>query len=176
MLVFINAILGSALLVLGRKLFWLFIGVAGFVTGIQFTNRIFHGPEVQAIIWGLVIGLIFAGLAIFAQTLAIGIAGFLTGGYVLLALTSIVGLDRGPLAWVIYIVGGIIGILLVTLLFDWAVITLSSMAGAALVVQAFSLQRVAGGLLFILLFFAGVIIQGMTLRYERSRTQQNPNS
>ena len=176
MLVFINAILGSALIVLGRKLFWLFIGVIGFVTGIQFTNRIFHGPEVQAIIWGLVIGFIFALLAIFAQTMAIGIAGFLTGGYVLLALTSIVGLDQGPLGWIAYIVGGIIGILLVTLLFDWAVITLSSLAGAALVVQAFSLQRVAGGLLLTVLFFAGVIIQGLTLQYERSRAQQNPNT
>ena len=39
MLNVINLILGGALLVAGRKLFWLFVGAAGFVTGIQLATR-----------------------------------------------------------------------------------------------------------------------------------------
>jgi len=35
MLSVISLILGVALLVAGRKLFWLFVGAAGFVTGMQ---------------------------------------------------------------------------------------------------------------------------------------------
>jgi len=89
------AILGVALLVAGRKVFWLFVGAAGFVTGVQLTLQLFHGPEGVAIIIGLGIGLIFAVLAIFLQTIAIGIAGFLAGGYILLALATLLGLDRG---------------------------------------------------------------------------------
>jgi hypothetical protein len=165
MLALINAILGGALLVAGRKLFWLFVGAAGFVTGYQLTSDFFQGPEGIAIIVGLVVGLIFAVLAIFLQTIAIGLAGFLAGGYVLLALTASLGLDMPT--WIIYIVGGIIGVILVSFLFDWAIITLSSLAGASLVVEAFQLQRT--GLIFIILVLAGVIIQGTAHRYETRR-------
>jgi len=54
MLGVINIILGGALLVAGRKLFWLFVGAVGFVTGLQFATRIWQGPEGLAIIVGLV--------------------------------------------------------------------------------------------------------------------------
>ena len=162
MLALINAILGGALLVAGRKLFWLFVGAAGFVTGFQLTTRYFQGPEGVAILVGLVAGLIFAALAVFLQTIAIGIAGFLAGGFVLQSLTSSLGLETAP--WLIYLIGGIIGVLLVSFLFDWAIITLSSLSGASLVVEALQLQRT--GLIFVLLFLAGVIIQGMAYRSE----------
>ena len=171
MLALINAILGAALLVAGRKLFWLFVGAAGFVTGFQLTTSFFQGTEGVAIIVGLIVGLIFAVLAIFLQTIAIGIAGFLAGGYVLLALAPMLGMDTARFMLMIYIVGGIIGVLLVSFLFDWAIITLSSLAGAALVVGAFQLQR--NGLLFLLLFLAGVIIQGTAHRYETRRVSLN---
>jgi hypothetical protein len=164
MLTFINTILGGALIIAGRKLFWLFVGAAGFVTGFQLTTRYFQGPEGAAIIVGLVFGLIFAVLAIFLQTIAIGIAGFLAGGYILQTLTGMLGFEIASLMWIVYIIGGIIGVLLVSFLFDWAIITLSSLAGATLVVEAFHLQR--NELSFVILFLAGVIIQGLAHRDE----------
>ena len=54
MLGFINLILGGDLLIAGRKLFWLFVGTAGFITGIQLASRFWHGNEGLAIIVGLV--------------------------------------------------------------------------------------------------------------------------
>ncbi len=170
MYAFINACLGGALLLAGRRIFWLFVGMAGFVTGLELTTRFFHGPEAMAIVVGLLIGLIFALLAVFLQTIAIGIAGFLAGGYVLLALAALFGLDKAPLVAVIYLVGGIIGVLLVSFLFDWAIITLSSLAGATLIVQAFRLQRAADGFIFLILFLAGVAIQGTALRNQEQHT------
>jgi len=88
MLIVINLILGVALLVAGRKLFWLFVGAAGFVTGIQLATWFWQGPELLAIVIGLVVGVIFALLAIFLQGVAIGIAGFLAGGYILTVLAG----------------------------------------------------------------------------------------
>jgi hypothetical protein len=164
----INLILGGALLVAGRKLFWLFVGAAGFVTGIQLATRFWQGPDLLAIVVGLVVGVIFALLAIFLQALVIGIAGFLIGGYVLTVLATMLGMDlTGIITWVVYLVGGVLGVLLVSFLFDWALITLSSLAGAALVIQAFTPQGAAGGILFFILFLLGVVIQGAVLRYER---------
>ena len=166
MIAFINAILGGALLVAGRKLFWLFVAAAGFVTGFQLTTRYFQGSEGLSIIVGLVVGAIFAILAIFLQTIAIAIAGFLAGGYILQTLAVSFGLTAAP--WIMYIIGGIIGVLLVSFLFDWAIITLSSLAGASLVAEALQLPRT--GLIFVLLFLAGVIIQGLAYRSEERPT------
>ena len=169
MLNVISLILGGALLVAGRKLFWLFVGAAGFVTGIQLATRFWQGSDVLAIIVGVVIGVIFAVLAVFLQTIVIGIAGFLSGGYVLTVLVTMVGMDiTGSITWIVYITGGILGVILVSVLFDWALITLSSLAGASMVIQAFSPQGTTGSLLFFILFIAGVIIQGAILRREKT--------
>jgi len=167
MLGLINVILGGALLVAGRKLFWLFVGAAGFVTGMQLATGFSQSSEGLAIIIGLVIGLIFALLAIFLQRIAIAIAGFLAGGYILTALAVMLGLDMGVLVWIGYVIGGIIGVILVSLLFDWALITLSSLAGASLVVQGLLPQNATGGLIFVVLFIIGIVVQGSVLRHER---------
>jgi hypothetical protein len=160
----INVILGGALLLAGRKLFWLFVGAVGFITGLQLASSFWQGPETLALVFGLIIGVIFALLAIFLQTITIGIAGFLAGGYILNAMAVMFGLEAGL---IIYIIGGIIGLALVIFLFDWAIITLSSLAGASLLVQAFLTEGGAGGLIFMILFLIGVIVQGSVLRSEQ---------
>ena len=76
------------------------------------------------------------------------------------------GLNEGILFWLFYGIGGIIGILLVMFLFDWALIILSSLAGAALIVQSLALAGGTGGLWFVLLVIFGIIIQGLTLQRE----------
>lgn len=164
----INMILGGALLVTGRKLFWLFVGAVGFMTGIQVAARFSQGPEPFALITGIVFGIVFALLAVFLQTIAIGVAGFFSGAFVLASLASMLGLDSGSSSLFIYLIGGIIGVALVIFLFDWAVITLSSLAGASLIVQAIVSERAAGGLLFIVLFVIGILIQGSALRNEKN--------
>ena len=166
MLSVISLILGVALLVAGRKLFWLFVGAAGFVTGMQLATQFWQGPELLAIIIGLVVGVIFALLAIFLQSVAIGIAGFLAGGYVLTVLAGMIGLNQGAFSWIVYIIGGIIGVLLVIFLFDWAIITLSSLAGASLITQALFLPSGIGGVIFIVLVIVGVVIQASTMQRE----------
>jgi len=167
MLSVISLILGAALLIAGRKLFWLFVGAAGFVAGLQLATQFWQGPEILAIIVGLVVGVIFALLAIFLQSVAIGVAGFLAGGYILTVLAGMIGLEQGAFSWIVYIVGGIIGVLLVIFLFDWALITLSSLAGASLITQALILPSGIGGVIFLALVIIGVLIQGSTIRRER---------
>lgn len=167
MLSFLNAVLGTALLVAGRKLFWLLVGAIGFVIGIQVAARFFHGSELTMILAGLVLGIIFAVLAIFLESIAIGLAGFLGGGYVLLSIAALLGFDRGVISWIAFIVGGIIGIALIAFLFDWALISISSLAGASMIVDAFHFRQATGGLVFLVLLIAGVVIQGSVLGREK---------
>jgi hypothetical protein len=167
MLGLVNGIVGVALLVAGRKFFWLFIGALGFITGIQVTAAIWQGPDWMLLVIGLIVGVIFAALATFVQALAIGVAGFLSGGYVALMLVGMLGVEVGTLSWIVYVIGGLIGIALVGFLFDWAIITLSSFAGASLVTQTFFAQSDNARLIFLALIIIGVIVQGSLLRSEK---------
>ena len=166
----INVILGGALLLVGRKLFWLFVGTIGFVTGLQLADTFWQGSEGLTIIFGLILGVLFALLAIFLQTIAIGIAGFFAGGFTLTALAGMFGVDASANFWIIYVIGGIIGLVVVIYLFDWAIITLSSLAGASLLLQAFVPPggAGAGGVIFAVLVIIGVVVQGSVLRSEKS--------
>jgi hypothetical protein len=166
----INVVLGGALLLAGRKLFWLFVGAIGFVTGMQLASSFWQGPEGLAIIFGLILGVIFALVAIFLQTIAIGIGGFFAGAFVLPALAGMIGLDTNSFNWILYIIGGIIGVALVIFLFDWAIITLSSLAGASLLVQTFPPGGGGGGIIFSVLFIIGVLVQGSVFRSEKATT------
>lgn len=166
----INLIVGAVLLVAGRKLFWLLVGAIGFALGVMLATRFFHGNELTMILAGLALGFIFALLAIFLESIAIGIAGFLGGGYVLLTIAGMLGLDRGGIwSWVIYAIGGILGILLVAMLFKWALIIISSLVGASLVVAAFGMSAAAAGLLYLGLVIAGILIQATGLSRDRRR-------
>ena len=165
----VSVLLGAALLFAGRRLFWLFVGALGFIFGVQLASLIPQLSETTVLVIGLVFGVIFALLAVFLQRLAVGLAGFLAGGFILTTFLTRLGVESLS-NWVVYIIGGLIGIVLVFLLFDWTLIIFSSMAGAALLLQSFSTQTPAGILIFFLLSLVGIVIQGgLMLRGRRGR-------
>lgn len=167
----IDILLGIGLLVAGRKLFWLFVAATGFVLGAQIVIRSFHGPEWLGIVAGLVVGLVFAALAVFLRGAAIAIVGFIAGASILVGLAGLFTPETGGYAWLLYIVGGILGIVFLLLLFNWALITLSSLGGAALLsrelVSAGLLPGSLAGLLFVALSIFGVVIQATAMRREK---------
>jgi hypothetical protein len=167
MLSLINLLLGVGLLILGRRLFWLFVAAGGFLAGVTFATRFLNGPEWLTLLIGIITGIIFAVLAMFLKAFAIGLAGFFLGGSILSAFAGGLGIDSGGINWIIYIIGGVIGIILVALLFDWALITLSSFAGAALIVQGLNVVGSESGVFFFVLMIIGVIIQGTMMRRDR---------
>lgn len=162
----LQVIFGGALLVIGRRLFWLFVGAIGFIVGVEIALRLFHGNELFTVMAGLALGVMFALLAIFVESIAIGLAGFLGGGYVGLSLAALLGMKGSALQAIAFIVGGIVGVILVIALFEWALITISSLAGASMVLAGLHLGPAAAGGAFLILLLAGVIIQGLSMRRE----------
>lgn len=158
-MVILNFLIGIALLVTGRKLFWLFIAAAGFMTGLQIAARTIGGPEWVGIAIGIFFAIGAALLAVFLKTVAIGVAGFLMGGAVLTGIAGFFGLDGGLLYWGLFLTGGIGGVILIGMFFDLAVIWLSSMAGSYLVMGILPLEGVWRILTFVAIMFAGVIYQ-----------------
>lgn len=158
-MIIFNAILGASLLLWGRKLFWLFVAAAGFLAGLQAASRLFTGPAWIGIAVGLVFAVTGALLAVFLKTVAIGVAGFLMGGAALTSLAGLFGLGQGLSYWGFFLVGGIGGAILIGMFFDLALIWLSSLAGTTLVMEIISLQGIARILTFMIILFAGALIQ-----------------
>lgn len=126
-------ILGLLTLLFGRKLFWLFVGVAGFLFGLSVAQAALPFQiqgELAQLLAALCVGLIFAGLALVIQKPMAMLAGFVALGVAGQSL----GVQLGLPAWAqiaLFIVFGIVGVVLVLLLFDWALIIVSSLNGAA---------------------------------------------
>jgi hypothetical protein len=158
-------LVGLAALVAGRQLYWLFVGVAGFILGAEMAARGFaQSPDWLRLVLALVIGLLGTFLAVLFQYVAAAIAGFLVAGYVALRVLDAAGVSGPGLVWIVFAAAGLAGFLLVLALFDWALIVLSSLAGAALVVEAVRLGPPAATGLFLALAVAGIVVQGAWLR------------
>ncbi|GAB6906211.1 conserved membrane hypothetical protein [Desulfosarcina cetonica] len=157
--------MGGVLLLMGRRLFWLFVGVCGFAVGIQAAPLLF-GPQPFAVIWaiGLGCGILGALLALFAQQLAVVVGGFLAGATLALNLLPPAGAQTFP--WVV-LVCAVVGAVATFLLFDWALIVLSAMLGAALIVDGMGLQWSVAVAIYLVLILIGVVVQAGWMRRHR---------
>jgi len=166
----VRILVGVVLLILGRKLFWVFVGAAGFIAGLNFAESLFTGAQSWTVLAvALIAAIIGAVLAVFLQKVMVAVAGFLIGGYLILELLRAANVvAQQPWAWVTYLAGGIIGAILVTALFDWALIILSSFAGAVLITRNVDLAGSSAGILALALLILGIIIQAGLMRKRRS--------
>jgi hypothetical protein len=178
---FLTLALGILLLLFGRRAFWIFVAVAGFIAGLTFaTQYLASQPELVILLIAIVAGVIGAILATMLEWLAILIAGFLAGGYLATTLAVSLGMTNASGNWVIYIIGAIIGLILVAALFDWAIIILSVLLGADIIMTFLSIPSSA----YYWLIFLGLIIVGIVVqagiwhrRYPVERTwgRQQPS-
>ncbi|HEY59312.1 MAG TPA: TMEM198/TM7SF3 family protein [Anaerolineae bacterium] len=162
----INLVAGAAMLILGRKLFWLFVGGMGFIFGITFFPQLLPGQSDTLILTiSLIFGFLGALLAILLQKAAVGIAGFISGGYIVYNLLGYIPLDVSQYFWLVVAAGCILGAILAGSMFDWALIVLSSASGAVLITQCLRDENLNLPpdpfplVLLIGLFIVGVIIQ-----------------
>lgn len=163
-------LLGAVMLAAGRNLFWLFLGVVGFILGFDVAERLLHGPPGVIFVIALVAGAVSAIAAILIQKFAILVGGFITGGYLLPALLQEFGVSTGHYYPLFFIAGGIFGALLLKVFFNWALILLSSAVGSHLVVQSVHPGPQLRKVLFIILLLLGIAIQaGLTGRKIRTR-------
>ncbi len=157
-------IAGLLLLIFGRKLFWLYVALIGFVFGFHMGGEIAGAYQDWVILLiAFSVGAIGALLAVFLQIVAIGLSGFLAGCYIVAALFQLFQMGTGDLFWIAYVIGGIIGAVTMYLIFDWALILISALAGALLMVQGIALILATGPqfnlILAALLFLVGIVIQ-----------------
>ena len=160
---------GLALLFFGRKLFWVFVGVIGFLAGMHFGTAMATGqPQTMILLIAIGMGLLAALLAVVLQRVAVALAGGLAGGMLAMQMATALGSASEPIRWLFFFVGAVLCAILVTLIFDWALIGLSALTGANLLSQALSLDHLMHLIVTVILFIAGVLVQmGMTRAISR---------
>jgi hypothetical protein len=154
----IQVVLGLIVLFFGRKLFWLFVGILGFLAGSQLAAIWLAGYPAWAVLaTSLLLGLGGALLAVFFERLAFALAGFYCGVF----LTAGLSLETGlfPQSVLLLLAGGLVGGGLAALVMDWALAALSALAGAGAVVMALPLPPWIKAVLWLGLALAGYLFQ-----------------
>lgn len=162
----LGLVAGVLLLVAGRRLFWLFVGLVGFFAGLRFAPVVLSGqPEWMQWLIAALFGLAGMFLAIVLQRFAVAVAGFLVGGFFAADLFGIDLAHPGLAEILVFAVGGILAAALSLWLFEGALIFLSSLVGAGLIVDALGVRPGTSNLALIGLTVLGILVQaGITAR------------
>jgi len=172
MLVLGRMLVGVLLLVLGRRLYWLFVAAVGFLYGLELAPRLLPGQsQTMIVIIALGLALLGALLAVVATKVALGVTGFVAAGGIAAVLLQHLTIESGVIVLGIYFIAGIVGAVLFLLLFNAALIVLSSLAGAYLVVlgaeQLRLISPASETALVIVLTVVGIVVQARPWRSRK---------
>jgi hypothetical protein len=161
----IKGIIGGIVLFLGRELNFLFAGTMAFLIALRLTPMLpSQWPDWTQ--WAFMIGLgIIAALLTFVDERAgFAISGFLAGGFVAAEWYT-------PNALVIpvmpFILGGVLGALILGLFTDWALILISSLIGGYYLTTLFRLAQTPRILITAGFIVVGALVQAIIMFQQK---------
>jgi hypothetical protein len=158
---------GAVVLLFGRALYWALVAVLGFLIGFDLVQDLaISDSRVIQLLVAIAVGVLAAGLAVMFQWLAFGLVGFLAGSYLVQAalVRYEIGGDNQAL-WIL--AGGALGAIIGLMLVDWAVILLSSLAGATMISDQLSVDHQTRLLILLGLTIGGVAFQRSQLKRQK---------
>jgi uncharacterized protein DUF4203 len=154
------AVVGIALIVAGRRLFWLAVGMLGFIAGYQAMERWGSGlPHTAAFVVAIAVGVIGMILAVVVQRVAVALAGFLLGVVLATFLLPLTGLALGPWHGLVVAAAGLLVAFVALGIFSLALVVLTAGAGAAMLAEAIAAPPPWGVPLLVVLWVIGVVVQ-----------------
>ena len=166
--ILLMTMIGFAVMVMGRHIFWVFIAGLGFVLGLYLSSNYYNAQfEWQVFLISSLVAVVGALLANTLQRLAGGVAGLATGWYLANLLMGYIHLNLGQLETLIPYIVGIISGALILIFFDWGVIIGSSLAGAAIVISGISFNQNVELILLIMFSLLGIAIQTIWFMQDR---------
>ena len=162
----------AALLMLGRRLYWLFVAGVGFVVTKHLATQHFDTPEEWLpLALAVIAGLAGALFAIFLQKLAITIAGFTSAAFFAYVVAENIGLstENPQAALLVALLVGVLGAIFSRTLFDWALILLSSLTGSWFLLDPFELEPMLYPVVLMIVAVAGISIQANMLHRDRGK-------
>jgi len=172
--------IGIVVLALGKRLAVLGAAV-GALLGVGLL-RLFNVPVTD--LFALLIPILLAVIGFFVAGFAKGIVsivllvmGALGGAAIVLAFLDLFQISSGLLDWLLAVVGGVVGLILVRRYKEWAMIILAGLVGALLVTRGLSVwlptlkDGAIGTLLVIVLAGVSIAFQGGFFAKRKAATQ-----
>lgn len=161
----LRGVIGAVLLFLGRELNFLFAAAMAILWAFRIAPQL---PDAWPT-WGLwafviTLALVAAIIALINERLGYFLSGFLAGSFFLVEYYA-PGASTVPI--LPFIIGGVIGSLILGLLTEWAMILVSSAIGAAYVLNMFRLNPTAEILVGAGLFVVGALVQVITMQAQK---------
>jgi len=160
--------IGFMLLITGRPAYWVFTGAIAYWIGGYFAERfaLFAGP------WNSpFLSLLFATLGIFSALLfhrwAARVAGFIAGGFLVYQMPVALGAQADWATPLYFIIGGAVGLVLLLLSFDFALLVLSSLTGATFILRTIHIGNIDQASMFLIFTVFGMIAQYLILQYAK---------
>lgn len=151
---------GLVLLFWGKNLFWLFVSATGFIFGFETAYMVF-GPQagILVLLIALAAGIVTGVLAVFFQRVAVAVAGFSGGMYLVIWAHEFFRLDAGTFLLIYAFAGGVICAVLLSLIFDPVLVAITSMIAASLILDVMGFSKNLNYFLFPVLTLLGVVLQ-----------------
>jgi hypothetical protein len=172
--------IGIAVLLFGKRLAVLGAAV-GAIFGVALL-RLFPGSSSPLLAFLIplllaVIGFFVAGFAKGIINIVLLVLGALAGAAIVLVFLDLFNIDTGLLDWLLAVIGGVIGIILVRRFQDWAMIILAGLVGGLLVVRGLTvwlpfLEGALGTLLVLVLAGGAIVYQGGFLSGRKTSSRQ----
>jgi hypothetical protein len=165
----LRAVIGGILLFLGRELNFLFAAAMAALLGLRLTPLLpLNWPDWSQYAFMAGLAIVAAALVIVRERAGYFITGFLVGSYFLVEYY-----EPGVLTLPIlpFLVGGVIGAVMIGLFTEWALMLVSCLVGAYFVTGMFTLSPTAEILIGSGLFIVGALTQ-VVLRQMQGRDEE----
>ena len=158
--------IGFMVLIAGRPVYSVFVGTIAFLVGTFLAGLLTIFPAE----WNdFFIPLLFAIIGIILTQVfkrwSAKVAGFVAGGILLLNLPNALGSGNYWTSPFLFLGAGIISLVLLSFVFDFALIVLSSLVSATLILSYTRLGNLDQGAMFLILTVFGIITQYLVLQY-----------
>ena len=170
-----KGVFGGLMLFLGRDMDWLFSLGLGLLVGLKMTSLLAgDSPQWAFYVLIIAIGIISVLPYLVYPEASFFITGFLFGGFLLSEygsnlLETFFGVGLSGSTWMIFIVGAVIGAVVLALAKEWGIMFATALAGSFLISDIFSgLSPVAKYLVAGGLFITGGIAQAVIMRIEKA--------
>jgi hypothetical protein len=176
-------VLGLFETVLGRRLFWLFAMIGGFLIGWYFLDAISGLGWWGRLVIGIILAIVLAVVAHKRLKLAIAIAGFFIFGAAAVKWFEFLGVDvtmGNGSWWAVFVVGGAVAAALLTYAFDKALIVLSSLTGGGAAATGIdnlvSMPKWANAVVAVVLVIGGVLFQAKDMKKHGDKLIEIPKA
>ena len=165
-------VMGFVILVTGYQLPWLFVACIGFITGHWLGQQPLIGLSgIPLITFSSGFAIIGGLLVTYIKKIMLVLAGFLAGVYICQYLPPALGWNSEWISWFVLAIGGLGAAAIIFIWQSLALIFVSSLVGATLVIQYIQIVRFPQVLLFVILFLFGITAQWLLWQYNRPEVE-----